>query len=210
MTTVAEFVIGGRIEPWQAIGVNFASPDRAFVGNTWLRFNAQLAPGLRSWALCAEASESREQTIDGLATNFVDQVPPAPERDVVSSVGPRLDIVGVDHVVINTPNLQRTSDAIALATGAQLKRVRDAGGGVQQGFHRLGGVVIEIVSSPKMPPGDATFWGLVLIVDNIDAVYDFVGPDVLREPKPAVQPGRRIATFRSGAQLGLPCALMTR
>lgn len=210
MTTVAEFVIGGRIEPWQAIGVNFALPDRAFVGNTWLHFNAHLAPGLQSWALCVDASESRTKTIDGLATNFVDHVPPAPDLNDVSSGGPRLDIVGVDHVVINTPDLQRTSDAIALATGAQLKRVRDAGGDVQQGFHRLGGVVIEIVSSPKMPPGVATFWGFVLTVDNIDAMYDFVGPDVLSEPKPAVQPGRRIATFRSGAHLGLPCALMTR
>lgn len=210
MTTVAEFVIGGRTEPWQAIGLNFASPDRAFVGNTWLRFNAQLTPGLRSWVLFAEASESPTKTIDGLATNFVDQVPPAPDLEVVSSDGPRLEIVGVDHVVVNTPNLQRTSDAIALATGAPLKRVRDAGGGVQQGFHRLGGVVIEIVSSPKMAPGCATFWGLVLTVDNIDAMYDFVGPDVISAPKPAVQPGRRIATFRSGAQLGLPVALMTR
>ncbi len=210
MTTVAEFVIGGRTEPWQAIGLNFASPDRAFVGNTWLRFNAQLAPGLHSWVLFTEASESTATTIDGLATNFVDQVQPAPEREVVSSDAPRLDIVGVDHVVVNTPNLQRTSDAIALATGAPLKRVRDAGGGLQQGFHRLGGVVIEIVSSPQVPPGDATFWGLVLTVDNIDAMYDFVGPDVMSAPKPAVQPGRRIATFRSGAQLGLPVALMTR
>ena len=210
MATIAEFVIGGRIEPWQAIGVNFASPDRAFVGNTWLRVTEHLAPGLHSWALCADAREPRELTIDGLSTNFVNQVPPAPARNDVSSGGPRLDIVGVDHVVINTPNLQRTSDAIALATGAQLKRVREAGGGVQQGFHRLGGVVVEIVSSPTMPPGDATFWGLVLTVDNIDSIYDFVGPDVLSEPKPAVQPGRRIATFRVGAHLGLPCALMTR
>ena len=210
MTTIAEFVIGGRIEPWQAIGVNFASPDRAFAGNTWLRFNDQFAPGLHSWTLCADANESRSKTIDGLATNFVDQVPTAPENDVVSGRGPRLDIVGVDHVVVNTPNLQRTSDAIALATGAQLKRVRDAGAEIQQGFHRLGGVVVEIVSSPKMPPGEATFWGLALTVDNIDAMYDFVGPDVLSAPKPAVQPGRRIATFRSGAQLGIPFALMTR
>ena len=210
MTTIAEFEIGGQIEPWNAIGLNFASPDRAFVGNTWLRFNSQLAPGLHSWALFADASESQCETIDGLATNFLDHVPSAPAHNDVSSGGPRLDIVGVDHVVINTPNLQRTSDAIALATGAQLKRVRGAGAGVQQGFHRLGGVVIEIVSSPKMSPGDATFWGLVLTVDNIDAMYDFVGPDVLSAPKPAVQPGRRIATFRSGAQLGLPFALMTR
>ena len=209
MTTIVEFVIGGRTEPWQAIGLNFTSLDRAFVGNTWLRFDAQLAPGLHSWALCTEEIESHVMSIDGLVTNFVDRAPPAPDRILAPSAGPHLDVVGVDHVVVNTPDLQRTSTAIASATGAPLKRTRDAGGAIQQGFHRLGGVVIEIVSSPKMPAGDAKFWGLVLTVDNIDAVYDFVGLDVLSTPKDAVQPGRRIATFRSGAQLGVPCALMT-
>jgi hypothetical protein len=36
-----------------------------------------------------------------------------------------------------------------------------------------------------------------------------LGPEVISLPKQAVQPGRSIATFRQGAGLGLPTALMT-
>jgi hypothetical protein len=122
----------------------------------------------------------------------------------------RLAIVGVDHVVVNTPDLQRTSDALVAATGAPLKRVRDAGNGMRQGFHRLGGVIVEIVSTPQTLAGPAFFWGLVFVVNDLDVVFNHLGPDVLSPPKPAVQPGRSIATFRSAVQLGVPCALMTR
>jgi hypothetical protein len=114
----------------------------------------------------------------------------------------------VDHVVINTPNLQRTSDALAQLTGAPLKRTRDAGNGVTQGFHKLGSVVVELVTMPSMPEGPASLWGFVLDVQDLDGIATHLGPDVLSPPKPAVQPGRRIATFRSAAALGVPVALM--
>ena len=152
-----------------------------------------------------------DSSIDGLVTTYVDEVPALNLGDTNdANTSSRLAIVGVDHVVVNTPDLQRTSDALVAATGAPLKRVRDAGNGMQQGFHRLGGVIVEIVSTPKSNPGPATFWGLVFVVDDLDAVFTYFGPDVLSPPKPAVQPGRRIATFRSAAQLGVPCALMSQ
>jgi hypothetical protein len=119
-----------------------------------------------------------------------------------------LGVTGVDHVVINTPDLMRTSDALTVATGAPLKRVRDAGNNVQQGFHRLGSVVVEIVTAPSMQLGPASLWGFVLNVKDIYAVANHVGPDVLSIPKPAVQTGKLIATFRSSLGLGVPVALM--
>ena len=150
-------------------------------------------------------------SIDGLATTYVDDIPALnSENKGLTNKSYHLPIVGVDHVVVNTPDLQRTSDAIALATGAPLKRVRDGGNGIEQGFHRLGGVIVEVVSSPQSIAGPAKFWGLVFVVNNLDDVFDHLGPDVLTPPKSAVQPGRSIATFRSEAQLGVPCALMTR
>lgn len=209
MTTVAEFVIGGSADPWAAIGIHFSSDGRANVGNTWLHCDAQLPPGLHSWALCD--APHAVNSIDGLITTYVDDVPALNlenNGEVTNSF--QLKIVGVDHVVVNTPDLQRTSDALTRATGAPLKRVRDAGNGVQQGFHRLGGVIVEIVSTPQTLAGPAVFWGLVLVVDDLENIFNHVGPDVLSPPKPAVQPGRNIATFRSAAQLGVPCALMTR
>lgn len=209
MTTVAEFVIGGSTDPWTAIGVHFLSGGRANVGNTWLRCDSQLPPGLHSWALC-DAPQAAS-SIDGLITTYIDDVP-ALNIEHIPTVDNsfQLEVVGVDHVVVNTSDLQRTSDALADATGAPLKRVRDAGNGVQQGFHRLGGVIVEIVSTPKVLAGPATFWGLVFVVEDLENVFTHVGPDVMSPPKTAVQPGRSIATFRSAAQLGVPCALMTR
>jgi hypothetical protein len=59
-----------------------------------------------------------------------------------------------------------------------------------------------------MPEGPASLWGFVLNVQDLDGIAAHLGPDVLSPPKPAVQPGRRIATFRSAAALGVPVALM--
>ncbi|MEO8363096.1 MAG: hypothetical protein ABI570_01775 [Ilumatobacteraceae bacterium] len=151
-----------------------------------------------------------DESIDGLITTHVDELPQLGEAIGETGGSFRLAVVGVDHVVVNTPDLHRTSDALAVATGASLKRVRDAGNGMQQGFHRLGGVIVEIVSTPKSKVGPASFWGLVFVVDDLDAAFDHLGEDLLSPPKPAVQAERRIATFRANAQLGIPCALMSR
>ena len=47
--------------------------------------------------------------------------------------------IGLDHVVVTTDSLERTSGAIAAATDAPLKRVREVGE-LRPGFHRVGGV----------------------------------------------------------------------
>jgi len=86
--------------------------------------------------------------------------------------------------------------------------VRDAGNNMQQGFHRLGSVVVEIVTSPTMYPGPASLWGFVLNVKDIYAVANHLGPDVLSIPKSAVQAGKLISTFRSSVGLSVPLALM--
>ena len=71
------------------------------------------------------------------------------------------------------------------------------------------GLIVELVERPEIPDGPAAFWGLVVIVADLDAACDLLGPDRISAPKDAVQPGRRIATIRSDAGLGLPVALMT-
>jgi hypothetical protein len=82
---------------------------------------------------------------------------------------------------------------------------------MRQGFHRIGrgGLIVELVERPDVPAGPATFWGLVLIVDDLDAACELIGPDRVSPPRDAVQPGRRIATIRADVGLGLPVALMT-
>ena len=82
---------------------------------------------------------------------------------------------------------------------------------MRQGFHRIGrgGLIVELVERPDLPAGPASFWGLVVIVDDIDAACELIGAERISPPKDAVQPGRRIATIRADVGLGLPVALMT-
>ena len=145
-----------------------------------------------------------------------------------------LDVTGVDHVVVAADDVRATCAEIALRSGAALKRVKEGERGVQ-GFHRFGSVILEVVerrlvdpdsrqvdpSSRQADPSShqadhdhhaahATYWGFVVTVADLDAAVAHLGPDVIGAAKPAVQPGRRIATVRSGAGLGVPLALMSR
>jgi hypothetical protein len=87
-----------------------------------------------------------------------------------------------------------------------LRRVRDAGG-FRQGFRRLGPAILELVELREASAGDARFWGLVVIVADLDALAERLGP-LLRPIKPAVQPGRRIATLDRSAGLSPQIAFM--
>ena len=200
---VSELVVGGEAQNWALIGISFGVNNCAALGDVALRLDTSLEPGLHSWVL--HGADVDVSNIDGVATSHA-----IGEFQIAASVRADFDlgVIGVDHVVINTPDLMRTSDALTAATGAPLKRVRDAGNNVQQGFHRLGSVVVEIVTAPSMQPGPASLWGFVLNVKDIYAVANHVGPDVLSIPKPAVQAGKLIATFRSSVGLSVPLALM--
>jgi hypothetical protein len=76
--------------------------------------------------------------------------------------------------------------------------------GTADAFHRLGPLVLEVVATGAAP----ALWGLVVVVADLDACARDLGP-LLGSVKPAVQPGRRIATVRSEAGLPVALALMT-
>ncbi|MEY3618703.1 MAG: hypothetical protein RL726_1401, partial [Actinomycetota bacterium] len=116
----------------------------------------------------------------------------------------------IDHIVIMTGSLDRTSESIDRVLRAPRKRVRDAGGGVRQGFHRAGDIILEVVERPDLDSNTpASLWGVVFVVDDLDATVAWLGPDAVSMPRDAVQPGRRIASIRREVGLGLPVALMT-
>lgn len=118
-------------------------------------------------------------------------------------------LLGVDHVVLMTDSLDRTCGAVEQVLGAPLKRVREVGGGVRQGFHRLGDVILEVVERPGATPGPASCWGLVFTVTDLDALVAPWDEDLVSGPRDAVQPGRRIASLRQGAGLATAVAFMT-
>jgi hypothetical protein len=114
--------------------------------------------------------------------------------------------VGIDHVVVVTPDFDRTAAALD-ASGLSLRRVRGAGG-FRQGFRRLGPAILELVEAKGAPADQpARFWGLVVIVSDLEALSERLG-DHLGPVKDAVQPGRRIATLRGSAGIGTNVAFM--
>jgi len=201
---ICELVIGGSRANWAQVGINFSHAGVFAIGEIMLRMDEALPPGMHSWAL--SNIDSTIVSIDGIPTSGNVANDRIAHNDAEGFV---LTPLGIDHVVVNTPDLERTSLALHEATGAELKRIRDAGNGVRQGFHRLGDVIIEIVSAPSMPPGNASLWGFVLNVADVHEVAAYLGPDVLSPPKPAVQKNRLIATFRGAVGLGVPVALMS-
>ncbi len=171
-------------------------------GWTLSGIDAELSPSASS-NVSQNPSSSNIFSIDGLPTEV------APVGHPVYAEH-RLGAIGLDHVVVMTSQLDRTSAAIAEATGCELKRIREVGS-MRQGFHRIGsgGLIVELVERPEVPDGPAAFWGLVVNVDDLDAACALLGDDRISSPKDAVQPGRRIATIRNDVGLGLPVALMT-
>jgi hypothetical protein len=202
VTAVGEFIIASATEPWRRIGLNVVD-NRARIGGVTLRFEpaarAETSSALAGWGLVGAPTDLTD--IDGLATTHVE------EPQGAAPAHP-LEVVGFDHVVVMTSSLERTCGAIEAATGEPLKRVREAGS-VRQGFHRLGEVIVEVVESAQVTSNSASFWGFVWNVADLHEVCATLGPDVISLPKPAVQPGRFIATVRTEIGLGLPLALMT-
>jgi hypothetical protein len=199
MTAVVMLTVDGPIEPWERIGLTFVD-GTAWIGGVGLHVTGADVPArLASWTL--SECPTRVATIDGLATEHADDLE-------ISSGSHALGATSFDHVVVMTSSIERTCGEIERLTGEPLKRIREAGP-VRQGFHRLGPMIVEVVESDRVTSPASSFWGFVWNVDDLFDVADRLGPDLLSMPKPAVQPGRHIASFRAGADLGLPIALMT-
>jgi hypothetical protein len=196
-----ELELGGSAEPWEALGLRADDDGAIRLGAVALRFTGAPPGGIAGWTLAAVG----EGALDGLPTRRVPRVAAAPEPAPEHPNG----ALRLDHVVVMTPDLDRTLSALE-AAGMELRRVRDAGTPehpVRQGFYRVGEAILEVVGDVD-PPGPARFWGLVAIVRDLDALVAGLG-ERLGAPRDAVQPGRRIATVRETAGLGVPVAFMT-
>jgi predicted enzyme related to lactoylglutathione lyase len=198
--------VAGDPDVWRSLGLVVADDGVVPLVGTSIRIVApddRREDGIVGWALSGVEASLDDTLIDGLPTEVVAEPP-------LRFAGHELGASGLDHVVVMTHDLLRTTAAISGATGCELKRVREVGS-MKQGFHRIGrgGLIVEVVERPEVAEGPAQFWGVVLNVDDLDAACERIGPDRVSAPKDAVQPGRRIATIDAGVGLGLPVALMT-
>lgn len=178
---------------WAALGFTVVDGVVA-VGGVELWLDAA-GRGITGWTLRHLANND---DIDGLATGVTTDPPPEPE------VHPN-GAIGIDQVVITTPDFDRTAAALA-AAGVPLRRIRETGA-FRQGFRRLGPAILELVEAPGAPAGPARFWGLVVVVPDVCELQGRLAPHV-GEVRDAVQPGRHIAALGEGAGLTPRVAFM--
>ncbi len=206
MTVIAQLVLDDDPKAWEALGFVVDDAGRSRVGTVELRFESGGATGIQRWTL-AGAPEALGVDVDGLATSAGE----APS-------GPRpphpIGAERIDHVVVTTPDLDRTIDAVTDVLALPLRRVREANadrGSIRQAFFRMGEVILEVVgpAEPDATACPARFYGLAIIVADLDAVCQRLGTTMISEQRAAVQPGRRIATVRPAAGLRTALALMT-
>jgi catechol 2,3-dioxygenase-like lactoylglutathione lyase family enzyme len=138
------------------------------------------------------------------------------EPDAIAPAPHPNGVVRVDHVVLMSPDLDRTVEALR-ADGFELRRIREGetpGGSTRQAFFRIGEPILEVVQAPegtsvaRNPDGPPRLWGLAFLVEDLEQTSSTLG-DLVGTPRDAVQPGRRIATLRPEAGLGPAIAFMT-
>ncbi|HKH04156.1 MAG TPA: VOC family protein [Acidimicrobiales bacterium] len=211
MAVIVEVRVADDPSAWSAAGFTLDGEGRVVLGTTTVRLVPVATdggrPGVTGWTLAGLPQPPPGGAIDGLPTEAGEPGPPA---------GPQAHpngVTKVDHVVVTTPDLDRTTAALE-ALGIAARRTRDAGTGPdgiarRQRFFRLGEVVLELVG-PTTPTGDgpARFWGLAHEVADLDATATLLG-DALTAPRDAVQAGRRIASLRRTAGVAVPTAFLT-
>ena len=201
MNRLVALHVGGALTPWQAIGLTFddftcplADVDIVVSGEN---------PGLHGWTIDIGRDDVIE--IDGIRTTLVSGTQPRPS---LSTIG-RQKVIGLDHVVVNTDDIDRTTQAITAALGLEVRRERQLGNGAVQRFHKLENTIIEVVTGPHITQPGASLWGMVASVDDLFDLAEELGENTTSPPKKATQPGRYISTVRGSVGLGVPFALMT-
>ncbi|HEY4451969.1 MAG TPA: VOC family protein [Solirubrobacteraceae bacterium] len=205
--TIDELRIADDAGAWEALGFAIDG-DTCLLGRVSVRFDGEDADrGIVGWSLRELASTE----LDGLPTTLSEREKPAPAGEHPNGV------VAIDHVVAMSPAFERSVAALRDA-GLDLRRIREEptpAGAPRQAFFRLGEEILELVQEPEEivaraggPTRPAHFWGLALLVGDLDATVARMAPHA-GEPRPAVQAGRRIATVRRSAGLAVPLALMS-
>lgn len=189
--------VPGEADAWRALGFEVDDDTIALA-------NGAIRPRAAGWSLELESPGRDVASIEGIPVTIGSAV------DAVAHPNGALDI---DHLVIMTDSIERTSAEVERALGLEQRRLRETAT-VRQAFHRFAaagdgtrGCIIEVVERPGL--GRADMWGLVVVVADIDRIVADSG-GLIGAPKPAVQPGRRIATVARAAGLPLAVAVMSR
>ena len=193
---LAELVIADPPESWRELGFDVDEKGHVDIGGVRIRLGGE-GSGITAWSLMRVNAMG---AIDGLASPVPRVLYPPPFKTHPNGA------TGIDHVVILSSSLERTSAAFARA-GIELKRTQESERG-RMGFRRLGPAILEVVQRDDLGSDEAAFWGLAIVVISIDDIAERLG-DRLGPIKQATQPGRRIATLRAEAGISAPLAFMS-
>src|SRR5687767_6790898 len=162
---VAALRIGAEPSQWGELGFEVRAEGDVLVGGVRLELLPSAERGaIVSWAL--DGSQVPD-SVDGLPTE-------AGVRHEDEARHPN-GVLAIDHVVVITSSLERTTAALA-EIGIDCRRVRDAGGGVRQGFFLVGDLLLEVVDGTELPEAaPARFWGVTMVVSDIEAAGALLG-----------------------------------
>lgn len=201
---LVSLTVADDADSWAAAGFTVTDGSVAIAGTTIVltgRADDRTRRGVQGWTVAgldapATTGTDPAGSIDGLATTFT-AGPHEPD-----DVGHPNGVTGIDHVVVLTPDLDRTLAAFA-AVGLGVRRIRETesyGSPMRQAFLRLGPTIVEVVgghegSGQTTEEAPASFFGLALDVADLDHTAALLG-EGMGGIKPAVQDGRRISTIR--------------
>jgi hypothetical protein len=187
MPTIDEITIADDPGNWAELGF-LIEAERCEIAGVRLRLAGRAAgEGIVGWSLRDLASDQ----LDGLATTIstAPARPPAP--------GHPNGVLEIDHIVAISPAFARSVSTLQEA-GLDLRRVREEptpAGAPRQAFFRLGRELLELVQEPDEvvqrsggPERPVRFWGLALLVDDLDRTVELLAPHA-PPARQAVQPG---------------------
>ena len=124
-----------------------------------------------------------------------------PDRQIVSGA-----VTELDHLVVNTPNPERTVATYGGRLGLHLALDRTAEQwNTRFLFFRLGGLTLEIINrldAKSDPSGPDSIWGLTWATDNLQAAHKRLQEAgvVVSDIRTGRKPGSQVFTMKSGTQ----------
>ena len=195
-TALHELLAGDEPADWTRLGFAVEDGEIVRIGGVRVRLDGG-GGGLRAWTLRGDGGPD---TVAGIPTTWTESTAdpdPAPLHPNGAT--------GLDHVVLFCGFRDEVVGELIEAGGDLRRRAEPPAVPVAMAFVRLGDTIVEVAESG----GEPRLWGLVAVVEDLDELVRELGPDVLGEPRDAVQPGRRIVTVRRELGLGVALAFMT-
>lgn len=190
--------VGDEADPWREVGFEVRD-DRFAVGGVTVELTGGSGrQGILAWSL----EHPEPFSVDGLS--HVEDIPEG------GSARHPNGATALDHVVVTTSNLERTTQALQRLGITPRRTVQDVRGrGLAYRFFLLGTCILELIGPPESVADEpARFSGLAFATPDVEHVARTVaGASDVRD---AIQPGRRIVTVDThAAGISAPLAFLT-